>query len=57
MDDDDLGIEIPDELYAALVEQAGANGRTPEEEARVILITALEALSEDSGVTAPQEQE
>ena len=57
MDDDDLGIEVSDELYAALAQQAEANGRTPEEEARVILIAALEALSDDSGATPSQEQE
>jgi len=48
MDDDDRGIEISDELYAALAEQAEANQRTPEEELCAILTAAIEAASGDA---------
>ncbi|WP_299567822.1 hypothetical protein [uncultured Sulfitobacter sp.] len=41
MDDNDLEIEISDELYAAIAKRAETNQRTPEEEARAILIAAL----------------
>lgn len=48
MDENDPGIEIPDDMYAALVEQAEANQRTPIEELRVILTTAIEQASDDA---------
>ncbi|MEL7394205.1 MAG: hypothetical protein AAGK02_03175 [Pseudomonadota bacterium] len=46
MDDGDLEINVSDELYDALKRQGKANGRTPDEEARAILIAAL---SPDTG--------
>ena len=48
MDETDPGIEIPDDLYIALVEQADANQRTPIEELRVILTAAIEQASDDA---------
>ncbi|MEY8834794.1 hypothetical protein AB9K29_16760 [Phaeobacter italicus] len=48
MDDDDRGIEVSDELYAALTEQAEANQRTPEKELCAILTAAIEAASDDA---------
>jgi len=48
MDETDPGIEIPDDLYIALVEQAEANQRTPIEELRVILPAAIEQASDDA---------
>lgn len=48
MDDADLGIEISDDLYAALAQQAEANQRTPEEELRAILTAAIEKASGDT---------
>lgn len=48
MDDDDPGIAIDDDLYAALVGQAEANKRTPVEELRVILSAAIEQASDDT---------
>ena len=47
MDDTDHGIEISDELYAALAQQAETNQRTPEEELCVILSAAIEAAEND----------
>ncbi|MEX3017949.1 FitA-like ribbon-helix-helix domain-containing protein [Gymnodinialimonas hymeniacidonis] len=41
MAENDLEIEISDELYAAIAKRAKTNKRTPEEEARAILIAAL----------------
>lgn len=41
MDDADLRIEVSGELYEALERRAEANGRTPNEEARAILIAAF----------------
>ena len=41
MDNADLAIDVSDDLYAALIRQAEANRRTPDDEARAILIAAL----------------
>ena len=41
MDDADLAIDVSDDLYAAFVRQAEANRRTPDDEARAILIATL----------------
>ncbi len=48
MDENDLGIEISDDLYAALAQQAEANQRTPEEELCAILTAAIEQASGDA---------
>lgn len=44
MDDNEPGIPIDDNLYAALAQQAEANQRTPVEELRAILTAAIAAL-------------
>ncbi|MFC6589791.1 hypothetical protein ACFQDZ_23380 [Sulfitobacter pacificus] len=43
MDDVDLTIDIPEELFAILAQRAEEKQRTPDEEARAILITALKS--------------
>lgn len=42
MDDTDLVLDISEELYEALRRQGEVNGRTPDEEARAILIAAVQ---------------
>lgn len=47
MDDNNPGIEVSDELYTALAQQAEANQRTPDEELCAILKAAIEAATEN----------
>jgi len=47
-DQDDLKIDISDEAFAALQRRAEETGRTPEEEARAILIEALRTNLDDA---------
>jgi plasmid stability protein len=42
MDERDLTIDMSDEAFAVLQKQAKETGRTPEDEARAILIAAFE---------------
>jgi len=42
MDEPDLTIDISDEAFAALQQRTKETGRTPEDEARAILIAAFE---------------
>lgn len=42
MDDADLRIDVPDEVYRTLHRWAEASGRTPDEEAHAILLVAFQ---------------